>query len=169
MLWARCREATRHGWLTGASITVTGTTPMPDRQWEGDSFRKLESEACGMDNERATPSSTLAWKTPWTEKPSRLQSTGLQRVGHNWAQAHTRAHTHTHTHTQTHTHSLWRMGNLSGGQTSNLETHCGDPSQRVLGKIIEPTLNSVSFLQSLSNDFHLPNSMGKSISREPYI
>jgi len=27
--------------------------------------------------------SILAWKIPWTEKPGRLQSTGLQRVGHN--------------------------------------------------------------------------------------
>ena len=33
----------------------------------------------------ATHSSTLAWKIPWTEKPGRLQSTGSQRVGHNWA------------------------------------------------------------------------------------
>ena len=31
-----------------------------------------------------THSSTLAWKIPWTEEPGRLQSTGLQRVGHNW-------------------------------------------------------------------------------------
>ena len=29
------------------------------------------------------PSSILAWKTPWTEKPGGLQSMGLQRVGHN--------------------------------------------------------------------------------------
>ena len=27
--------------------------------------------------------STLAWKIPWTEKPGRLQSIGLQRVGHD--------------------------------------------------------------------------------------
>ena len=32
----------------------------------------------------ATHSSTLAWKIPWMEKPSRLQSMGSQRVGHNW-------------------------------------------------------------------------------------
>ena len=31
----------------------------------------------------ATHSSILAWKTPWTEEPDRLQSTGLQRVGHS--------------------------------------------------------------------------------------
>ena len=32
----------------------------------------------------ASHSSTLAWKIPWTEEPSRLQSMGSWRVGHNW-------------------------------------------------------------------------------------
>ena len=36
-----------------------------------------------LEKEMAIHSSTLAWRIPWTEKPSRLQSTGLQRVGHN--------------------------------------------------------------------------------------
>ena len=31
----------------------------------------------------ATHSSILAWKTPWTEEPGRLQSIGLQSVGHD--------------------------------------------------------------------------------------
>ena len=30
-------------------------------------------------------SSTLAWKIPWTEEPSRLQFMGSPRVGYNWA------------------------------------------------------------------------------------
>ena len=33
----------------------------------------------------APHSSTLAWKIPWTEEPGRLQSTGSQRVWHDWA------------------------------------------------------------------------------------
>ena len=33
----------------------------------------------------ATHSSILAWRIPWTEKPGRLQSMGLQRVRHDWA------------------------------------------------------------------------------------
>ena len=33
----------------------------------------------------APHSSTLAWKIPWTEEPSRLQSMGSLRVGHDWA------------------------------------------------------------------------------------
>ena len=35
-----------------------------------------------LEKEMATHSSILAWRIPWTEKPSRLQSTGLQTVGH---------------------------------------------------------------------------------------
>ena len=31
----------------------------------------------------ATHSGILAWRIPWTEKPSRLQSMVLQRVGHD--------------------------------------------------------------------------------------
>ena len=30
----------------------------------------------------ATHSSILAWRTPWTEKPGRLQSVGSYSVGH---------------------------------------------------------------------------------------
>ena len=33
--------------------------------------------------EMATHSSILAWRIPWTEEPGGLQSTGLQRVGHD--------------------------------------------------------------------------------------
>jgi len=29
---------------------------------------------------KATHSSTLAWRIPWTEEPGKLQSTGLQTV-----------------------------------------------------------------------------------------
>ena len=32
----------------------------------------------------APHSSTLAWKSPWTEEPGRLQSVWSRRVGHNW-------------------------------------------------------------------------------------
>ena len=36
-----------------------------------------------LEKEMATHSSTLAWKSPWTEDPGRLQSMGSQRVGHD--------------------------------------------------------------------------------------
>ena len=36
-----------------------------------------------LEKEMATHSSILAWKIPWAEDPGRLQSMGLQRVGHD--------------------------------------------------------------------------------------
>ena len=38
-----------------------------------------------LEEEVATHSSIFAWKTPWTEKPGKLQSVGSQRVRHDWA------------------------------------------------------------------------------------
>ena len=38
-----------------------------------------------------THSSILAWRTPWTEEPGRLQSRRLQTVGHDWATEQARA------------------------------------------------------------------------------
>ena len=38
-----------------------------------------------LEKERVTHSSIFAWRIPWMEKPSMLQSMGSQRVGHNWA------------------------------------------------------------------------------------
>ena len=35
-----------------------------------------------LEKEMATHSSILAWETPWTEEPGRLQFMGSQRVGH---------------------------------------------------------------------------------------
>ena len=37
-----------------------------------------------LEKEMATHSSILAWRIPWTEEPGGLQSTGSQRVGHDW-------------------------------------------------------------------------------------
>ena len=36
-----------------------------------------------LEKEMATHSSVLAWKIPWTEETSRLESMGSQRVGHD--------------------------------------------------------------------------------------
>ena len=44
---------------------------VPSLIWEGP-----------LEKEMATPSSLLAWRIPWTEKPSGLQSLGLE--GGNW-------------------------------------------------------------------------------------
>ena len=37
-----------------------------------------------LEKEMGTHSSILAWKISWTEEPGRLQSTGSQRVGHDF-------------------------------------------------------------------------------------
>ena len=41
-----------------------------------------------LEKEMATHSSILAWITPWTEEPGRLQCMRLQRVRHDWARMH---------------------------------------------------------------------------------
>ena len=38
-----------------------------------------------LEKKMATHSSILAWRSPWTEKPSGPQTIGLQRVGHDWS------------------------------------------------------------------------------------
>ena len=38
-----------------------------------------------LEKEMATHSSILAWRIPWTKKLGGLQSTGSQRIGHDWA------------------------------------------------------------------------------------
>ena len=41
----------------------------------------------------ATHSSIIAWRTPWTEEPGGLQSTGSQRVGYDLAIKQQQQHT----------------------------------------------------------------------------
>ena len=64
----------------GASLVAQRVKHLPARQetwvwslgWEDP-----------LEKEMATHSSILAWRIPWTEEPGGLQSTGLQRVGHD--------------------------------------------------------------------------------------
>ena len=37
-----------------------------------------------LDREMAAHSSILSWRIPWMEEPGGPQSTGSQRVGHDW-------------------------------------------------------------------------------------
>ena len=75
-----------------------------DRGFPGDisgkepAFQCRRHKRCGFDpcdgkilaEGMATHSSTPAWRIPWTGKPGRLQSMGLQRVGNDWSDlAHT--------------------------------------------------------------------------------
>ena len=53
------------------SLPAVGETRVQSLGWE-DPLKK----------EMTTHSSILTWKIPWMEEPGRLQSMGLQRVGH---------------------------------------------------------------------------------------
>ena len=48
-----------------------------------------------LEKEMATCSSILAWKIPWTEEPSRIQTVGSQRVSHDSVAEHTQHKTST--------------------------------------------------------------------------
>ena len=43
-----------------------------------------------LEEDKATHSSILAWRSPWTEKPGGLQSKGSQRVRSDWVTTHAR-------------------------------------------------------------------------------
>ena len=69
-----------------------------------------------MDKAMVPHSSTIAWKIPWTTEPGRLQSMGLQRVGHDRA-------------------TSLSLSNYGGGNEDNgdllqkvLCTHCSNPA-----------------------------------------
>ena len=36
-----------------------------------------------LEKVNVTPSNVLAWESPWTEEPGRLQSMGSRRAGHD--------------------------------------------------------------------------------------
>ena len=51
----------------------------------GDSWAQPLGWEDPLEEEMVTHSSVLAWKIPWTEEPSGLQSMGLQRIRHDLA------------------------------------------------------------------------------------
>ena len=54
----------------------------------------------------AIHSSILAWRIPWTEEPSGVQSIGSQRVGHDWRNRAS-MHIYTHIHTCIYTYYMY--------------------------------------------------------------
>ena len=50
-------------------------------------MQEIQVQSMGQEDplkeKMATHSRILAWRIPWTEESGGLQSTGLQRVGHN--------------------------------------------------------------------------------------
>ena len=64
-----------------------------------------------LEKRMATHSSILAWRIPWAEEPSGLQSMGSQRAGHGRAtNTHWNIYTHTHTHTHMPHHLYGHLG-----------------------------------------------------------
>ena len=76
-MWVSCP---RPGKNQGASLVAQMVKNLPTMQETG--VRSLDRED-PLEKEMATHSSILAWSFPWTEEPGELQSTGLQRAGHD--------------------------------------------------------------------------------------
>ena len=76
-MWVSCP---RPGKNQGASLVAQMVKNLPTMQETG--VRSLDRED-PLEKEMATHSSLLAWSFPWTEEPGELQSTVLQRAGHD--------------------------------------------------------------------------------------
>ena len=86
--WGR-KESDMTEWLLFTSLhevfrglpggSMVKNLPAKQETW----IRSLGKED-PLEKEMATHSSIFAWKIPWTGELGRLQSTGSQRVGHNW-------------------------------------------------------------------------------------
>ena len=93
-------------WLSGKEITCQSRRHAGGMSWIPGMGRSPEEEV-------ATYSNLLSWRIQWTHEMGRLQSTGLQRVGHDLATEHAHTHTNTHTHTHTYTHFILKLGTQS--------------------------------------------------------
>ena len=58
--------------------SVVKNSPPNKRHWFDPWVGKVP-----LEKEMATHSNVLTWRISWTEEPGGLQSTGLQRVGHD--------------------------------------------------------------------------------------
>ena len=83
-------EFSRQEYQSGFPFPFPGDLPDPGTEPGFPEFQadSLPSEPPGkpkgyLNTIMAIHSSTIAWKIPWTEEPGRLQSMGLQRVGHD--------------------------------------------------------------------------------------
>ena len=59
------------------------TSLMAQRVKRLPAMQETRVQSLGREDFPLENSSTIAWKIPWTEEPGRLQSMGLQRIGHN--------------------------------------------------------------------------------------
>ena len=80
--WANhiCLPGTKANYVTFLVAQMVKCLPTVRETW----VRSLGWED-PLEKEMATHCSILAWKIPRMEEPGRLQSTGLQKVGEDWA------------------------------------------------------------------------------------
>ena len=83
MYWSPVRSGIAGSYgSSGASWWLSGKESACDARAARDIGSIPESED-PLEEDKATDSSILAWRIPWTEEPGRLQSMGLQRVRHD--------------------------------------------------------------------------------------
>ena len=73
------QEGFVESWASLMALMVKDLPTIP-QTW----VRSLDQED-PLEKRMATYSSILAWRIPWTEEPSGLQSMGSQRIRHDWA------------------------------------------------------------------------------------
>ena len=66
------------GFPVGSAVKNSPAMQGPQETWV-----QSPSQEDPLEKGMAIHSSILTWRIPWTEEPSRLQSIGSQRVGHD--------------------------------------------------------------------------------------
>ena len=69
--------------MEGSSLVAQLVKNLPAMQEMQKKQVRFLGQKGPLEKEMATHSSILAWRIPWKEEPGRLQSMGLQRVGHD--------------------------------------------------------------------------------------
>ena len=81
-IWGACGEEHEVNWMVLNSMLKAAQMVKNLPVMQETRVRSLGLED-PLEKEMATHSCTLAWKIPWTEERGRLQSIGLQNVGHD--------------------------------------------------------------------------------------
>ena len=76
--------------LNGSACLLTETLvsgfprlPSDEESSTQDTWTRSLGQEDPLEESRATHSSSLTWKIPWTQEPGKLQSMGSLRVGHD--------------------------------------------------------------------------------------
>ena len=86
---SRPRDQTQASCIAGRSKPLILGFPSGSAVKNPSAMQEMWIQSLGQEDPleegMATHSSILAWRIPWTLEPGRLQSIGLQRVGHDWS------------------------------------------------------------------------------------